>query len=379
VYGQPYLGDPAFAHDASMEMPQEFATYGGKKKQGYWHRMGGGSLMVSLAVHGVFILIAIFLITLSYLDTKKEEPVDFLPGGGGGGKSNQATMDTKRRSVAMAQPAARIVSNSLNNPVVLPDAPQVTNQKTLSSITMPQSGGLGGGEGGKKGKGKGGLMGDGFGKGFGPGSGAGFVAMFGKSIQAKKLGVVLDISKSMHPFLPTVVREANKIGGGAPVVCYYGCGLTTPKETLKDKAQRTEGKEFDHFWHRLGNGPAPDQNKDVDLNKPLPMQETYEVLNKRRDTFFFEKRGVGNAWLALNAPELRGVDAVYWFADFKDGVDEQQLKELAKEFEKRKQKLYVHASGNDAKSLQAVIDKIVKPSGGEEIKVDLKPTPVKKK
>ena len=82
--------------------------------------------------------------------------------------------------------------------------------------------------------------------------------------------------------------------------------------------------------------------------------------------------GVGYAWLALTAPELRDVDAVYWFADFMDKVEPEELQKVLKELKARKQKLYVHSSGAAPKSLQQVLDTLVKETGGEQIMVDLK-------
>jgi hypothetical protein len=177
-YGQfnPNAGFQNYDPNNPMGAPMEFQTYGPRKKQSWWARVGGGSLMVSIFVHAIFILIAIFLITISILQKEKQEAEDFLPGGGGGGKSNEAKQATKRRSVSMAQPKSRIAANVSTSAVVLPDSPQIATASPMSAMAAPSAGGMGGGEGGIKGKGKGGLMGDGFGKGFGPGMGPGFVA-----------------------------------------------------------------------------------------------------------------------------------------------------------------------------------------------------------
>ena len=331
--------------------------------------------MVSITLHAAFVIIAIFVIYVTTRGAEQKGEVDFLSGGGGGTDGN-TQIHKRRQKMMMNSSMAVRLSSTAQSGVSLPDTSATLS--SLSSFTMTSgmmSGtpGTGGGFGGGKGLGRG----TGTGGGFGPGVGPGFVAMFGRKLQAKRLGVVLDISKSMHPYLATVVREADKIGTGAPVICYYGCGLTTPKVKLRDKAQPTEGREFDHFWHRMPNGPKPDENIEVDLKQPLPLQEIYDVLHKRKDTFYFEKRGIGNAWLALMTPELRKVDAVYWFADFKDAVDAEQLNEIAGEFERRKQKLYIHSSGDGAKSLDEIMDAIVKPTGGERIKADLGRAPAK--
>ncbi len=378
--------DPAQGYNAygqyqkQEEEPMEFHVMPARTKLTVWEKLGGGGLMVSLAVHGVFALIAIFLITLTVLNnSKKEEPEDFLVGGGGGGKSNNQKVATQRRSVSMSQPKTRIAANVSTSAIVLPDSPQITTASPMSAISMA-AGGMGGGEGGMSGKGKGGLRGNGMGPGTGPGNMAGFVAMFGKRLEAKKLGVVLDVSGSMHRFLPAVVKEANKVGMGAPIVMSYGCGASEVENrdlrASKAKFDESKGKDFDHFWRRLALGGKPDKDTaQVDMNSPMDekLKPVYDVVNGRKATYYMEKLGTHAAWSGLVAQELRDVDAVYWFADFQDKVDSETLEDLLRELQRRRQKLYVHCSGANPKSLAEIIEKVVKPTGGEEIKVDIKP------
>lgn len=366
--------EPYF-HSMNDAPGDEFVLYGPRLRESYWRRIGGGSLFVSITVHLLFILVALFLITFVTKRSKQEEAVDFLPGGGGGGKSNTAKLATKRRAVSMSQPKSRIVVSSALANVVLPDAPTMTADMGLSGMMSMPGGGIGGGEGGLRGKGKGGLMGDGLGKGVGPGRGAGFVAMFGKVLKAQKLAVVLDVSRSMHPYLPVVVREANKLSGGCPVVLFYGCGAkeTEDREIERQLAHPTRGRDFDEFWRRNftgGDGPPA-------MDGPMPSEETYRVFDGRKDTYFFEKVGVGFSWLALTSPKIKEADAIYWFADFRDPVETAQLEDVRKILGKRKQKLYVHASGDSNPSLAAVNEILVKPTGGEIMQVNLKPDKVK--
>ncbi|MBP7948853.1 MAG: terpene cyclase/mutase family protein [Verrucomicrobiales bacterium] len=174
--GYGYDPNQGFAVDENG-MPMEFATYVPRQKPSYWKRIGGGSLMLSLLIHIVFILIAIFLITFVIKTKKDDENVDFLPGGGGGGKSTEAKVASKRRAVSMSQPKSRIAANVTSSSVTLPDVQTMSADTTMTGLTMPTAGGVGGGEGGLRGKGKGGLLGDGYGKGVGPGHGVGFVGL----------------------------------------------------------------------------------------------------------------------------------------------------------------------------------------------------------
>lgn len=353
----------------NFENGNEFLVFTPRKKESYLRRIGGGSLTLSLALHAVLILVAFFLVKFA-VEQKQPEPPDFLPGGGGGGKSNQAKMDTKRRSVSMSSPKSRIVSVSPNSTITLPEVPMTNLSASMTGFAMPTGGGVGNGDGGINGSGRGGKMGNGFGLGNGPGSGAGFVAMFGKKLDSRRLAVVLDVSRSMHPFIPVVVKEANKISGGCPVMMFYGCGLQTPKDRSieRNKPDKADGRNFENFW-RTTFGMA---GKPMDKDDPLPTKEVFDVFNDRKDTYYYEK--IGNyTWLALTANEVRSADAIYWFADFKDPVDQEQLEELAKTLIKRKQKLYVHASGDSPRSLNMVEDIVVKPTGGQVLKIDIKP------
>jgi hypothetical protein len=171
--------DPGFGAEG-----QEFATFTPRAKEPYWKRIGGGSLGLSLLVHIIFVLIALFIIKF-VVDKKKEEAVDFLPGGGGGGKASQAKMANKRKSVTMNTPKSRIAANVQTSTVTLPDVQTMTTDTSISGFAMPAAGGVGGGEGGLRGKGRGGALGDGMGKGVGPGSGIGFVGLLPPSMRSR--------------------------------------------------------------------------------------------------------------------------------------------------------------------------------------------------
>ena len=154
---------------------QEFATFTPRAREPYWRRIGGGSLGLSIFVHAIFVMVALFIIKFS-MQSKKEEPPSFQSSGGGGGKSNQAKTASKRKAVTMNAPKSRIAANVSTSAIILPDVQMMSTDVGVSGFTMP-SGGMGGGENGLKGKGKNGLMGDSVGPGTGPGHGPGFVSL----------------------------------------------------------------------------------------------------------------------------------------------------------------------------------------------------------
>ena len=76
------------------------------------------------------------------------------------------------------------------------------------------------------------------------------IMMFGKQINAKRIAVVLDVSRSMTPYLEKVVNELDRVARGSTVVLYYGCGLLRPDGRIDETVQRTQSKDFERFWRR---------------------------------------------------------------------------------------------------------------------------------
>ncbi|MEK7954378.1 hypothetical protein [Luteolibacter soli] len=152
-------------YDDNSSSPSEPA-----KKQ---RRFGWGAFSISLLVHGIFILLAIFYF-YKWIDAPKEEVPDFLPGGGGGGNKGAAPskVQTKARAMAPATSRRITVAGATSN-FVLPDSSTEVMDVGMPSANV--SSGEGGGSGGGKGGGIGTGMGTGTGPGSGPGVGKGFV------------------------------------------------------------------------------------------------------------------------------------------------------------------------------------------------------------
>ncbi len=165
------------------EAEQAFTTHGPRAKEPYWRRIGGGSLGLSLLVHLIFVLIALFIIKF-VADQKKEIVPVINPGGGGGGKSTDAKLALKRKSVSMNASKSRIAATVTTSVVTLPDIQTMTPVSLVSGLTMPTAGGMGGGDGGLRGTGKGPGSGPGAGPGSGPGHGPGFLSI-PKSIRSR--------------------------------------------------------------------------------------------------------------------------------------------------------------------------------------------------
>jgi hypothetical protein len=347
-----------------------------------WRKIGGGSLMASLMIHVAILLTAALMVSTMVTPEKK---VDFLPGGGS--KSGQEAsqqlsqkVQVKKRSLlARSTPLSKVVSTSTTAAIALQDLP-------ADSMEMPElSSIMGGGTMGSSGFGSGGA-GGGFGEGMGLGgaSGATFkpIIMFGQNLKARKIAVIMDVSGSMTPHLTKVIKELDRVAAGSTVILYVGCGVAKPEKgvRLEDDAFPTrsstkiEERSFEVFWRRSHkaapktNQPdEPKKKKKTDEPDPVPENDVYQVLANRNETYFIKSQGIKYAWLSLLAREVRHADALYWFADFQDEVDEEQMEAVLKNLKRRQQKLFIHASGK-GKSFEPVRDQLALPSGGEVVK-----------
>lgn len=333
-----------------------------------WIQWGGASLSISLGIHALILGVGGFLVVNSVL---LETEVDFLPGGTQQGQ--QASQELQHKVQQKKQPWIKkpvpmrkiATANSISE-IVLPD--EVPDLLDLpSSSDMLSSNKLGGA----------GLGGGGFGKGMGLGAKGGMVfqplSMFGREIKAKKLALVLDVSSSMAPYLPRVIEEVDKVARGSIVILFPGCGLEAPPAggVSGDEIYRTSGAEFERFWRAGGMSSLSDSRKfKFSRNDPIPNESIYTLLSKRQQTYFIHYIGLGYAWTALLSDQLRQADAIYWFSDFEDTVNFQQVEIVRENLLRRKQKLYIqpylHGSSYDLVRTQ-----LVEPTGGEVIEANM--------
>jgi hypothetical protein len=224
--------------------------------------------------------------------------------------------------------------------------------------------------------------GGGFGDGVGMGGMSGItfkpIMMFGTELKdSRKIAVVMDVSRSMTKFLPIVAKELDKVARGSPLVLYFGCGLQRPPRELEDKVREVGTKEFDRFWYywegKQDMRMLRTEYKKLEYQRgqPMPLNEIYQQMVKRRNTYFIDFNGITYTSPALMCKEVMEADTLYWFADFQDRVDAEYIEEIVKKLKSRKQKLYIHASIR-GRSFEVVRDKLVIPLGGEVIETEAK-------
>ncbi len=276
-------------------LPEEYDEHGAlllpEKREGYWRKLGGGSLTISLIVHAVVILIAVLWIIESHRAVKEE--VNFIPGGGGGGGGGEQKMSQKKqRAVSQTAPKTRIASAVSNaDAVTLPDVSStLTDMSALSSVSLGGAG-LGSGTGIGRGSGSGSGVGSGIGSGWGPGSGAGFIALpklyasrCSPAERAEKMkanGGSPECEEAVKKGLDWLAKKQNADGSwganhkagmtGLALLAYLG-HCETP-ESLKYGENVLKGITY---LIDLGRNQKQDQFAGVFSTKPQQINSTYE-------------------------------------------------------------------------------------------------------
>lgn len=348
------------------------------QKKSLWSRIGGGALSFAVIFHVLILVIGAFWV-LSII-RQPEKKVDFMPPGGGGGPrgADVQVQQKKQAQITPTNNVKRVFAQNATSAYVLPE--QGDDFGEMTSMTSLSGGGMGGG----------GLGGSGTGKGFGSGKGAGSglgtgmpkgIKLFGLDLNVKSIGVVLDVSRSMTPRLKRVVDEVNRVAPGSPLVMQFGCGLdanlSPNREILIEpvSAPRDGFKKF-WFWHQSEKyaSAKAEMRDNVDVSGPVPSPDVFGVFERRPKTFYHDRANTRRTSDALLSKELKDVEAIYWFADFKDPIDVEAAEYVLAELKKRKQKLYFHVSVNRSmtteqlREVPKVLDLIAVPSGGGEIK-----------
>jgi len=170
--------------------------------------------------------------------------------------------------------------------------------------------------------------------------------LFGVSIQAKKLGVIVDISRSMQRYTPKLFQEIFEKFPDADVIFTNGGGIQDWDESLKKfndevtagkKKAKETGKDYRgpskmekpklarfnsseaEDWVPV-RGAMQDREGYPGLKESYP--DLYEKMRKRNNTWFITSYAAANAvYLAFEELARRKVEAIYWFSDFGDPIE----------------------------------------------------------
>lgn len=173
--------------------------------------------------------------------------------------------------------------------------------------------------------------------------------IFGKQITASRLGVILDVSGSAQPHLAVAVEEIQKGFGDAVLILYPGCGM-----------MKTEGKS-EHVIRNLASIPPEELPNNagyfttaaqiVDVMK-IPEFEQMARRSSVKNTLFVSwyappeggtpDKMTNQAQAAFEDLMKRGVDAIYWFADFEDPIDPRVADPLIAQLTFKRIKVHLH-------------------------------------
>jgi len=198
-----------------------------RSKRTFWQKLGGEGLAISVIIHLILIVIALFWVISTWTDSAKKEPDSFSTGSGGGAAGERAkqfkTRLQPKNPKSTAKTPNRISSKNANATIALPDLP-TTSMASLNTGLMGggQSKGFGGGSGG----------GIGSGMGIGRGNGKNFVSLFGSKLGTNGLiGSFYDIKQtSGRKNTPATPGSAEGISAYREVVReFFAGGWTVSK------------------------------------------------------------------------------------------------------------------------------------------------------
>ena len=223
------------------------------------------------------------------------------------------------------------------------------------------------------GAGKGAGMGSGTGK--GPGGPVSGKQLFGVSIQARKLGVIVDISKSMQRYTPKLFQEIFEKFPDADVIFTNGGGIVDWEDSLKqfnekvaeDKKKAQESKRDYRGPSKMERpklarfnsseaedwvpvrGAMQDREGYPGLKESYP--DLYEKMRKRNNTWFITSYAAANAvYLAFEELARRKVEAIYWFSDFGDPIEGKEAEKVTQLIRDNKLEVILHSPRGKGKA-----------------------------
>ena len=265
------------------------------------HLLTSRGLIVSLGFHLILLLIAFVWVISVMKDQRVKQPEFMATGAGGGANGDRARILEhnlqQKKAKATAKTVARITSKNPTSTIALPELPMSKMADTLNTkMSGSTSKGFGGGSGG----------GIGSGKGIGVGNARNFVGkpVMGAKINATKVAVFLDASRSMARYLDRVEDEIRKQFPDADVFLCAGIWTNVKDDTI------IGGLKYKGATGRAGSAP-------VRATDPDKLTATGKRIFKQYDDNF--RTGCVGAWIDILRSE-KHYDGIVIFSDFQDGV-----------------------------------------------------------
>lgn len=201
--------------------------------------------------------------------------------------------------------------------------------------------------------------------------------LFGVSLQAKKLGVIVDVSRSMQRYAPGLFKEIFEKFPDADVVLTNGGGMMDWETALKafnddvaarKKSAKDKGVDFRGATKldkpklaRFNTGEAEDwvpvRGSRIDredyrgLRADYP--DLYEQMRKRGNTWFITSYSAANAvYLAFEQLIQRKAEAIYWFSDFADPIDGKEAEKVTQLIRDNRIEIILHSTKSRGKAAE---------------------------
>ena len=201
--------------------------------------------------------------------------------------------------------------------------------------------------------------------------------LFGVSIQARKLGVIVDVSGSMQRYTPGLFKEIFEKFPDADVMLTNGGGMMDWDKALKGfnekvAAEKTRAKETGKDYRgptkmdrprlaRFNTGEAedwvpvrgPKMNRDNYRGLKEDYPELYEQMRRRGNTWFITSYTDANAvYLAFEELIQRKAEAIYWFSDFADPIEGKEAENVTRLIQENKVEVILHSTRGKGKAAE---------------------------
>ena len=196
--------------------------------------------------------------------------------------------------------------------------------------------------------------GTGTGTGTGKGAARATVKLFGVEVKAQKLGVIIDISKSMQKYTPQLTAEIFEKFPDADVIFTNGGGMMDWPDALKkfnDEVEENKKKAKENKKEYRGPSkmekPVLGRFNGSEASDWVPIRgskighenyrglkedypELYDKLSKRGNAWFISSfQDANGVYLAFQELIRRKAEAIYWFSDFESPVEGQEAVKVA--------------------------------------------------
>lgn len=165
--------------------------------------------------------------------------------------------------------------------------------------------------------------------------------LFGKQIEANKLGVILDVSFSTHNVLSAVIDEIQKSFPDAIIVFAPGCAIDDRKNEI------VLVKDYERISKKYQGGGYHATNFIQRLLGREDFKKIWERTRRKGNghVLFSELRGqngLSGCDVAMKFLADEGADAIYWFADFDDAINKERAEKVAGYLRRKGAKVIIH-------------------------------------